>query len=79
MGVDKSKIAVLYDTWEEQNAEAVAVEEPARPKKSPTRKKKNEKKDKEDREEIFESLAKLGHEPFYHVLDGRTQSLHGLA
>ncbi|HZR10511.1 MAG TPA: ATP-grasp domain-containing protein, partial [Myxococcales bacterium] len=24
-------------------------------------------------------LTKLGHEPFYHVLDGRTQSLHGLA
>src|SRR5262249_7551980 len=36
------------------------------------------KKEKEDREEIFDALAKLGHEPFYHVLDGRPQSLYGL-
>jgi D-alanine-D-alanine ligase len=77
MAFEKLKIAVLYDSWEEQNVDAVA-EEPAPRKKSPGRKKK-QKKDKEDREEIFESLTKLGHEPFYHVLDGRTQSLHALA
>src|SRR5260370_29474999 len=37
------------------------------------------KKEKEDREEIFDALTKLGHEPFYYVLDGRPQTLHGLA
>src|SRR5260370_16127384 len=37
------------------------------------------KKEKEDREEIFDALTKLGPEPFYYVLDGRPQTLHGLA
>ena len=32
-----------------------------------------------DREEIFEALTKLGHEPSYHVLDGKNQSLLALA
>jgi len=32
-----------------------------------------------DREEIFEALAKLGHEPSYIELDGRPQSLHALS
>ncbi|MBV8892764.1 MAG: ATP-grasp domain-containing protein [Acidobacteria bacterium] len=75
--VEKLRIAVLYDAWEEENTAAV-LDEPAPRKKAGSRKKK-EKKDKEDREEIFESLMKLGHEPFYHVLDGRVQSLHALA
>ena len=44
--------------------------------KKPTRKKKPVK---HDREEIFEALEKLGHEPSYYVLDGRPQSLVGLA
>jgi len=78
MALEKLKIAVLYDVWEEESVEAVEAEEVVPRKKSSSRKKK-EKKDKEDREEIFESLAKLGHEPFYHVLDGRPQSLHALA
>ena len=34
---------------------------------------------KHDREEIFEALEKLGHEPSYYVLTGRPQSLLGLA
>ena len=36
------------------------------------------RKVKEDREEIFDALGKLGHEPSYYVLDGRPQSLYGL-
>jgi len=70
------KIAVLYDVWEEEAA-------PAEPEpKPPARKKKSRKKakrEKEDREEIFEALEKLGHEPFYQVLDGTPQCLNSLA
>jgi D-alanine-D-alanine ligase len=68
------KIAVLYDVWEEEPAEP-EVEKPARGKKH----RKQRRKEKHDREEIFEALEKLGHEPFYHVLDGRLQSLSSLA
>ena len=65
---DQLKVAVLYDVWgEEEAAEADAAETGRK------------KKEKEDREEIFDALTKLGHEPFYHVLDGRPQSLYGLA
>src|ERR1700746_90653 len=72
------KIAILYDVWEE---EGTSPESPPDPR-PPARKKKvraKKKREKEDREEIFEALEKLGHEPFYQVLDGRTQSLHALA
>ena len=48
-------------------------------KRKPDAENGKEKKEKEDREEIFEALAKLGHEPFYQVVDGRTQSLAALA
>src|SRR5262245_42557729 len=34
---------------------------------------------KHDHEEIHEALKKLGHEPFYHVLDGTPATLHALA
>jgi len=71
------KIAVLYDVWEE---EAAPVEPPE--PKPPARKKKSRKKakrEKEDREEIFEALEKLGHEPFYQILDGTPQCLNSLA
>jgi hypothetical protein len=40
---------------------------------------KKVKKEKTDREEIFEALQKLGHEPSYFELDGRPQSLHSLS
>ena len=65
---DKLKVAVLYDTWgeEELSAETDAADAGRK------------RKEKEDREEIFDALTKLGHEPFYHVLDGRPQSLYGL-
>ena len=66
---DKLKVAVLHEIWGEE-------EPPASEKVAESGRKR---KEKEDREEIFEALTKLGHEPFYYVLDGRVQSLHGLA
>src|SRR5215468_7607057 len=68
------KVAVLYDTWEDTPEPEPPPEKPRRGK--PRRKKK---KEKPDREEIFDALGKLGYEPFYQVLDGRPQSLTGLA
>src|SRR6478672_1751796 len=66
---DKLKIAVLYDQWgEEETPESEKTAQPGR-----------RRKEKEDREEIFDALTKLGHEASYYVLDGRPQSLHGLA
>jgi D-alanine-D-alanine ligase len=74
----KLKIALLYDLWNEDPVAAAAKEEaPPPPKKR--RKVKKVKKEKTDREEIFEALQKLGHEPSYLELDGRPQSLHALA
>jgi D-alanine-D-alanine ligase len=72
------KIAILYDVWEEEGATPEAAPEPKPPaRKSKARAKK--KREKEDREEIFEALEKLGHEPFYQVLDGTPQCLNALA
>src|ERR1039458_2001939 len=73
----KLKVTVLYDLWEEQPAEV--QEEVPPPRKRKGQKKRRKKPVKHDREEIFEALEKLGHEPSYHVLDGRTQSLLSLA
>src|SRR5260370_11523523 len=73
----KLKVTVLYDLWEEEPAE-VQEEVPA-PRKRKGQKKRKKKPVKHDREEIFEALEKLGHEPSYYVLDGRSQSLLGLA
>ena len=70
------KVAVLYDTWEETQPEPEPPPEKPRRGKPKRRKKK---KEKPDREEVFDALGKLGYEPFYQVLDGRTQSLTGLA
>ena len=77
MAGTKLKVTVLYDLWEEGAAE-VEEEAPA-PRKRKGQTKRKKKPVKEDREQIFEALEKLGHEPSYHVLDGRTQSLFGLA
>ena len=71
----KLKIAVLYDCWEEDPG---AEPEPHKPA-TRGHKKRRKRKEKHDRDEISEALEKLGHEPFYHVLDGRTQSLMALA
>ena len=66
---DKLKVAILYDVWgEEETPESEKAAESGRRRKV-----------KEDREEIFDALTKLDHEPSYYVLDGRPQSLHGLA
>jgi D-alanine-D-alanine ligase len=73
----KLKVTVLYDQWEEEPAEV--EEEVPPPRKRKGQKKRKKKPIKHDREEIFEALEKLGHEPSYHVLDGRLQSLLGLA
>ena len=72
----KLKIAILYDVWEEGAPEPDPT--PVRPK-SKNGKRKKRKKDMHDREEIFEALQKLEHEPFYQILDGKPQSLMALA
>src|ERR1700729_828811 len=73
----KLKVTVLYDLWAEDPA---PVEEQVPPPRTRRGQKKRKKKPvKHDREEVFEALVKLGHEPSYYVLNGRTQSLVGLA
>ena len=66
---EKLKVAVLYDVWGEEEA----------PESEKAAESGRKRKEKEDREEISDALTKLGHEPSYYVLDGRPQSLHGLA
>ena len=75
----KLKIALLYDVWNEDPVAAAEKEESAPVRKTRKKVVKKQKKEKTDREEIFEALQKLGHEPSYFELDGRPQSLHGLA
>src|SRR3979490_102063 len=79
----KLKIALLYDLWNEDPVAAAAKEEKEEaeaPSRKPRKKaKKKKRKEMTDREEIFEALAKLGHEPSYIELDGRPQSLHSLS
>jgi len=69
------KIAILYDDWEDPAFADVATDPP----EQGTKKCSKAKKELEDREEISEALEKLGHEPFYFVLDGNVQSLLSLA
>src|SRR5207302_9920862 len=64
---DPLKVAVLYDVWGEEDTSEPEAAQGGRKRKV-----------KEDREEIFDALGKLGHEPSYYVLDGRPQSLYGL-
>jgi len=77
------KIAVLYDVWEEGGGppdEKPPEEEPVpRARKRRQKPHKRIKRPKLDREEIFDALVKLGHEPAYHVLDGKDGSLVALA
>jgi len=76
MSTTKLKVAVLYDMWEEEEPPA----EPPPEKTASGRKvRKKKKREKADREEIFDALGKLGHEPFYQVLDGAEKSLVALA
>jgi D-alanine-D-alanine ligase len=75
------KIAILYDTWEDDEAAPPPPpEEAPRPRRA--RKKKTSKRarrPKLDREEIFDALGKLGHEPSYLVVDGSDPSLLAVA
>jgi D-alanine-D-alanine ligase len=77
------KIAVLYDVWEEGGGppeEKPPEEEPVpRARKRRQKPHKRIKRPKLDREEIFDALVKLGHEPSYHVLDGKDGTLVALA
>ena len=78
MSRERLKVAVLYDVFEEDPEPAPPPEKPSKAKtKGKVRRKK--KKDVPDREEIFDALVKLGHEPVYQVLDGRDQSLVAIA
>ncbi|MDQ5859263.1 MAG: ATP-grasp domain-containing protein [Acidobacteriota bacterium] len=76
MSSKKLKIAILYDVWEEES-EPAPEPPPEKPKRGKPRRKK--KVEKADREEIFDALGKLGHEPSYQVLDGGEKSLVAVA
>jgi D-alanine-D-alanine ligase len=65
----KLRVGVLYDSWHEEA-------EDAEDDKGTRRKRRRQKV---DHEEIREALKKKGHEVFYHVLDGTSDSLHALA
>ncbi len=73
------KIAILYDTWEDGAEEPAAPAEEAPRRKRKTKPSKRARRPKLDREEIFDALGKLGHEPSYLVVDGRDQSLLAVA
>ncbi|MEO8348175.1 MAG: ATP-grasp domain-containing protein [Acidobacteriota bacterium] len=76
MSSKKLKVAILYDVWEEES-EPAPEPLPEKPKRGKPRRKK--KVEKADREEIFDALGKLGHEPSYQVLDGGEKSLVAVA
>ena len=71
----KLKITVLYESWGDEEEEVAPEPE----KKKRGAKKRRKKIEKHDREEIFEALEKLGHEPSYMMLDGEDKSLLALA
>lgn len=72
MASTKLSVTILWEQWEEN--------EPDPPPEKPGGKKpRKKKKPKEDREEIFDALVKLGHEPTYQLIDGRNQSLLAVA
>ena len=73
---NKLKVTVLYESWGEEEETAP---EPEKEKKKRGANKRRKKREKHDREEIFEALEKLGHEPTYVVLDGEDKSLTALA
>ena len=68
--MSKLKIVVLYDRWD-------APEEEETSGGHATLVRTLDKKEVE--EEVAEALAKLGHEPVLHVLDGSVKGLHALA
>jgi len=70
----KLKIAVLYENWGDEEE---VTPEPVKKKRGKGKKRK--KREKHDREEIFEALESLGHEPSYQMLDGDEKTLTALA
>ena len=70
----KLKVTVLYESWGEEEE---STPEPEKKKRGANKRRK--KREKHDREEIFEALEKLGHEPTYMVLDGEDKTLTALA
>ncbi len=84
MGVSHEglKIAILYDTWDDGAEEPTAPEAPPPPSPRRARKRRasrRARRPKLDREEIFEALGALGHEPSYLVVDGDDPSLLAVA
>jgi len=77
MSQTKLKVAILYEQWED--GEPVAVAAPPEPAPARKTRKVRKKHPKEDREEVFDALQKLGHDPFYQILDGRSQTMVALA
>src|SRR5215469_15514388 len=70
----KLKVAILYENWGDEEE---APLEPVKKKRASGKKRK--KREKHDREEIFEALESLGHEPSYQMLDGDEKSLASLS
>ena len=65
----KLRVGVVYDATDS------GVEEAAEERSS----RRKRRRPKHDHEEIYEALKKTGHDPFYHTLDGRPETLHSLA
>lgn len=71
----KLKVTILYESWGDEEETAPEPEK----KKRRGNSKRRKKREKHDREEVFEALEKLGHEPTYMALDGEDKSLLGLS
>jgi D-alanine-D-alanine ligase len=69
------RIAVLYEQWEGTEEYPGAEADEAARKRGGRRR----RRPKLDREEIFEALQKLGHEPFYQTIDGTDASLTAIS
>src|SRR5438094_960130 len=66
------KIGILHEVWGE-------TEEYPGQKDEDTARRRRRKRPKLDREEIFDALTKLGHEPSYIELDGRDTTLFAMS
>jgi D-alanine-D-alanine ligase len=78
MASTKLTVTILWEQWEENEPDP-PPEKPGAREKAGAKKPRKKKKPKEDREEIFDALVKLGHEPSYQLIDGRNQSLLAVA
>ena len=69
------KIGILYEVWGETEEYPGAKDTDD----DDTTVRRRRKRPKLDREEVFQALTKLGHEPSYIELDGRDATLFALA